>query len=408
MQNWEKVVSQGFENRNNICVWSMAKYKDYLYVGTMNFIDGCQVYRSKSGDKKSWKQVNLNGFGEKGSTGARNMIVYNNLLWVVTFSPKIGVQVWVTNGENSEKSGLNTWKKANLNGFGKGDNTFASRAMMVFKNRLFIGTQVKKGFPQIFRYDGQIDFDKIEPENWTWINKDYQNNMKNIPDFSVIGKMINFKTQDGKEYIYTGVYPEIAAKLVSLNRLLNPVVLMKVIQFFTLLRCNIYRYDGNNWEIIGKPGFGKFNVMAMSSVVFNSNIYFGTTNIFGSEIWKSKDGNNWIRIMKKGFNNPMNISVYRLHTFKNRLIVGMQNQWMGCQIWASKKENPLKNSDFVQISRNGMSNLRNINPLKLKQDGIRFFETFKGQLYAGTASNINIFKENTNGPGCEIWRISHL
>ena len=386
----------------------MAKYKDYLYVGTMNFIDGCQVYRSKSGDKKSWKQVNLNGFGEKGATGARNMIVYNNLLWVVTFSPKVGAQVWVTNGENSEKSGLITWKKANLDGFGKEDNILASRAMVIFKKKLYVGTQVKKGFPQIFRYDGQIDFDKIEPKNWTRINNEYHNNVKNIPDFSLIGKMVNFKTQDGTEYIYVSVYPEIAAKLARLYRLYNPVVLMNVIQFFTLLRCNIYRYDGNIWEKIGKLGFGKSNVMTMSSVVFNGDIYYGTTHIFGSEIWKSKDGNNWIRIMKNGFNNPMNISVYRLHTFKNRLIVGTQNQCMGCQIWASKNENPLKNSDFVQISKTGMSDQRSINPFRLKQDGIRFFETFKDQLYAGTASNINIFKENTKGPGCEIWRISHL
>jgi hypothetical protein len=406
--NWEKVVEQGFGNRSNICVWSLAKYKDYLYAGTMNFKNGCQVYRSKSGNKGSWKQVNPDGFGNKESTGARNMIVYKNLLWVVTFSPEIGAQVWVTNGEKSDKNDLIIWKKANINAFGKVGLIYASRATVIFKDKLYVGTQVKSGLPQIYRYDGNTDFDKIEPNNWSLINKDMDNSMHNIPRFSLIGKMVNFKTQDGKEYIYVGMYPEIAGKLRNLKRVFKPSVLMQMIEFFTLLRCNIYRYDGVKWEKIAKPGFGKLNVMTMSSVVLNNNIYFGTTNIFGSEIWKSKDGNNWIRVMKKGFNNPFNISVYRLHTFENKLIVGLQNQWMGCQIWASVNDDPLNNKDFIQIASYGLSEFKSINPLKLKQDGIRFFETFNGQLYAGTASNYNIFMDKNIGPGCEIWRIGHL
>ena len=80
--------------------------------------------------------------------------------------------------------------------------------------------------------------------------------------------------------------------------------------------------------------------------------------------------------MKRGFGYPTNLSVYRLHSYDNRLIVGMQNQWLGCQIWASIKENPDSNKDFIKISRTGLDEKFHINPLELKQDGIRAFETF--------------------------------
>jgi hypothetical protein len=87
----------------------------------------------------------------------------------------------------------------------------------------------------------------------------------------------------------------------------------------------------------------------------------------------------------------------------------MQNQWFGCQIWASKNVNPYNNKDFIQIAKTGMTKRLQINPFKIKQDGIKTMETFDGKLYIGTASYINILNTGTIiGPGCEIWRIDHI
>ena len=121
------VVDSGFDDKHNICVWSMTKYNGHIYAGTMNFTNGCQIFRSQSGDKDTWEQVNQNGFGNKNSTGAREMIVYKNLLWVVTFSSSDGgTQVWVTNGKDTDKDGLLIWKSANIDGFGEGRKIHAS------------------------------------------------------------------------------------------------------------------------------------------------------------------------------------------------------------------------------------------------------------------------------------------
>ncbi len=405
---WEKVVNEGFGNKFNMCAWSMKKYKEYLYVGTLNFVNGCQIYRSKSGDKFTWKQVNLDGFHKKSpSSGARTMIVYNNLLWIVTLSSEYGTQVWVTNGEE-ESNGLIKWKKANLDGFGEGSNIHGSRALVIYKDKLYIGTQCKKGLPKIYRYDGLTEFNNLQPSKWIWINKEWHNNIQNNPDFSVIGELVHFKPYNGKQYIYASIYSEVVPLINQLKKCFKFRNLLKILFFFFSRSCKIWRYDGKNWEEISKKGFGKPNIMAMSSLVFNGSIYFGTSNIFGAEVWKSTDGINWIRVMKRGFGVPMNISIWRLHTFENRLILGVQNQWLGCQIWASNNNHPDNNKNYIQIAQTGMTKKIQINPINIKQDGIRTFETFNNHLYAGTASDMNIIFYNKIGPGCEIWRTKNI
>lgn len=406
--NWERVVEGGFGNRHNLCAWSMTEFKKHIYVGTLNFTDGCQVFRSNCGDKGTWKQINENGFGNLNkSEGARTMIVFKNLLWVATFSMKYGTQIWVTNGLEDKKGKIN-WKKANINGFGEGEKVQGSRAMVIFKDKLYVGTQCKKGAPSVFSYDGPTDFNRIEPDKWNCVNNDMKKNINDIADFSVIGEMINFKTTEANNYIYASLYSEVVPLIGKLLREFNTKNILKIIKFFTALRCRIFRYDGIKWQQISKPGFGKSNIMTMSSLLHSKRIYFGTTNMLGGEIWKTEDGQKWGRIVKRGFNYPFNISVWKLHKFENKIIVGMQNQWLGCQIWTSKNSDPKNNKDFIQIGRTSMQKKIQYNPFKLKQDGIRTFETFNNQLYAGTASDVNIIRSNNIGPGCEIWRIKSI
>jgi len=403
--NWEKVVDQGFKNNNNICAWSMKKYDKHIYIGTLNFKDGCQLFRSSTGDKSTWQQVNINGFDEKyPSTGIRTLIEYKKLLWAVTLSSEHGTQVWVTNGKVDKKNKILFWKKVNLNGFGLGTEIHGSRAMTIFNDRLYIGTQCKKGIPRIYRYDGNTDFNKLQPEKWTWINKEWNENTKKIPDFSVIGKLTNYKEKNGKEYIYTSIYSEVVPIINRLKKKFRLKELFKILFFFFTPNCQILRYDGKKWETISKKGFGKTNILAMSSIVFDNNVYFGTSNLFGAELWKSNKGLNWKRVIKRGFNVPFNISIWRMHIYKDRLVIGMQNQFLGCQIWASKNKKFKNKNDFIQIAPTGMKNKIQINPLKIKQDGIRTFETFNNNLYIGTASDMNIIFYNKKGPGCEIWR----
>jgi hypothetical protein len=335
------------------------------------------------------------------------MIVFNDLLWVVTYSRDHGTQVWITNGEDTGK-GILKWEKANIDGFNEGEKIPGSRAMVVFENNLYVGTQCKTELPRIYRYDGEAEFNKIQPKKWTWINKEWQDDTKTRTDFSLIGDMKIFKTPDGKEYIYAGFYSEMAALVAHLKREFSIRTLIKLIKFFTFVRCKIWRYDGTNWEQISRAGFGKPNIMAMCSSVLNDSLYFVTSNMFGAEIWRTKDGTSWTRVAKKGFGYRFNITMWSSYMFKNKLLIGIQNLLMGAQIWASINENPTSNKDFVQIFGRSIGKKKSSTSYKLKQDGVRTFEVFNGKLYAGTSSNINPVITTPARSGCEVWRIRNL
>jgi hypothetical protein len=400
----ELVADKGFGDKHNISAWSMVKFKDYLYVGTLNVVNGCQIYRSKTGDKGSWVQININGFANK-SSGARTMLIFKDLLWVITYSRMNGSQVWVTNGKE-DINGLIKWKKANLDGFGEGKEIPGARAMVEYKDNLYVGSQCIHDLPRVYRYDGQTDFEKIQPKKWTWINKNWNEDIGRRGDFSLIGNMINYKTSDGKEYIYAGFYSEVASLLNELKRRFRIKTILKILKFFTLVRCKIFRYNGSNWEDISKPGFGRSNIMTMTSISSGKNLYFGTSNIFGAELWKTQDGIIWSQVAKRGFGQILNISIWGSHVFKERLIIGIQNLIKGYQIWVSTKKNPSSNDDFVQII-NRSAYTKNHSKNKFKQDGVKTFEIFNNHLYFGTSYYKSILKGNV-GTGCEIWRLRNL
>ena len=48
-KNFEKVVDKGFGDINNSGAWSVIEYRGKLYVGTMNWKEGCQIWRTDDG-----------------------------------------------------------------------------------------------------------------------------------------------------------------------------------------------------------------------------------------------------------------------------------------------------------------------------------------------------------------------
>lgn len=407
-RKWEKVVDHGFGDKWNMCAWSIASYNDYLYIGTFNVKHGCKVYRSKSGDRRSWNQVNKTGFDTSSpSTGARTMKVFKDLLWVVTYSGDHGTQIWVTNGEPSGNDKLILWKKANIGGFGQGPNIPGSRGMAVFNDKLYIGSQSRSGIPRIYRYDGPVEFEHINPTKWTCINKDWKQKLGGSGDYFLIGSLLPFKSSNGKEYLYAGIYSEFAHLVGQLRKKFRLSVILKMLTFFFRFRCKIWRYDGHKWEEIIANGFGKPNLMTMSALSKNG-LYFGTSNVFGSELWRSNDGVHYDRIVKRGIGNLFNIAIWGLGTYENKILIGMQNLFQGGQVWASVTEKPQSNDDFRRISPYAMQGTKQFNILKIKQDGIKNFEYFKGYVYVPTSSYTNILMSHSPGPGCQVWRRKQL
>lgn len=406
MSKWECIVKNGFDDKNNVYAWSIKKYKDHLYIGTLN-IKGCQIYRSNTGDFGTWIKVGINGFSKSAiNAGIRNMIVYKNLLWVVTGSWDHGAQVWVTNGEKSNNGKILKWKKASENGFGEGEKVPTIRSVSVFQDKLFIGTR-SIDCPRIYRYNGSLNFNEIDPTKWEYINEDWKQRPDFDPYLLLAGHLIVFRSSNNKEHLYSGVYID-AIPLVY--QFLEDPSIKNFVNIFRLifLKCEVWRYDGKIWEKVNKKGFGKNNIMALTGGILDDTLYYGTHNLLGGEIWKSKDGINWEQVVKRGFGNPFNTGFWGMQIFNERLIIGTQNPLNGCQIWASTTNNPKTKKDFIKINQDGMSKGKISNLLHIKkQDGIQEIESFKGHLYIGTASWLSYALKRA-GSGCEVWRIKKI
>jgi hypothetical protein len=345
------------------------------------------------------------GFDEEfPSDGVRNLLEYVGLLWAVTDSWQYGTQVFVTDGGINGSTGFLNWKKANLNGFGQGDLVQSSRSLRAYKDKLYIGARSSNG-PLIYRYDGPTDFNNIDPENWSLVNQDLLDHPDHNPLQVLPGMMMNFTARDGKEYLYLGIWEEpvpLFEEFLETHKLIN---LLKFVTY-PVWRCELWRYDGETWEQAAEDGFGTINVASISAEVLNNTLYFGTSNVLGIELWKTLDGENWTQVIRRGFGQPFTQWCWRMHVFENRLILGTFNPIRGCQIWASTDDNPQSSDDFFQINIDGMGD--NFFPTFLMQDGVRVFETFKGNLYAGTASFMDFLIKRITRTGCEVWRLEHL
>jgi hypothetical protein len=205
--------------------------------------------------------------------------------------------------------------------------------------------------------------------------------------------------------LYLGIWEE---PVPIFEEFLKTHKLIELLKFITypVWRCELWRYDGETWEQAAEDGFGTINVASISAQVLNNTLYFGTSNVLGIELWKTQDGENWTQVIRRGFGQPFTQWCWRMHVFENRLIFGTFNPIRGFQIWTSINNHPESAADFYQINIDDMN--QGIFPLLTKQDGVRVFETFNDQLYAGTASFLDFLIFRLQGSGCHVWRLDQL
>ena len=117
---WTQVNTDGFGDANNWEADGLVEYNGNLYVGTTNKNTGCEVWRYNGSD---WTRVDPGapglgngGFGDGAfQQDARGMAVYNGKLYVGTENKISSCEVW-------EYDGISSWKQVNMDGFGEPDN----------------------------------------------------------------------------------------------------------------------------------------------------------------------------------------------------------------------------------------------------------------------------------------------
>jgi uncharacterized repeat protein (TIGR01451 family) len=153
---WEKVMDGGFGDPQNGAILSSAVFDGSLYMGTQNFADQAELWRTSDGT--TWEPVTETGFLDIlnfdfsgfGNGYIWRMIVYNNSLFVGTLNPILGCQVWKSSigdpgtFEQVNVNGMNNERKipiADLDGFPiAGIDQYGVRSFAEFKGSLYLGT----------------------------------------------------------------------------------------------------------------------------------------------------------------------------------------------------------------------------------------------------------------------------
>jgi hypothetical protein len=186
--------------------------------------------------------------------------------------------------------------------------------------------------------------------------------------------------------------------------------------------CEIWRYDGSSWEqVVGEEtstqgdnsaqGFGHIcNYVAATMEVFNNILYVGTINFDWSDdgfcqIWRTADGENWEKVVDKGFRDEdgapddlKNAYLWDMEVFQDELYAGTFNIPLGAhqggQIWKSDTGNP---GDWEKVdlgnNEDGFGEKKNY--------GIRKLVKWGDDLYVGTATSVlQVFSDEA----IEIWK----
>ncbi len=154
--------------------------------------------------------------------------------------------------------------------------------------------------------------------------------------------------------------------------------------------------DGITWSAVMTNGFGNpKNVGIEHLLEFNGSLYAGVWNSAntgcstsnGGEIWRSADGSTWSRVAQKGFDNdPLNAEIYRFAVFNNTLYAAT---WSWSPTHAGEIWSSTDGSAWTIAVPNGFGDINNWATTSL--------EAYNGYLYAGTYNPIT---------GSEVWRCS--
>lgn len=365
-KEWECIVGdkgylkRGFGNKHNWEASFLIPFKDKIYAGILNIREGCEIWRSSDGIE--WEQVVgknaeiKNGFNNPFNKAAWTAEIFKDYLYVGTINWMEGCEIWRTkDGKNWEQ--VVGRKSKTPNGFKRigGKNNVFAWSMREYKGNLYVGTAHLKWhvFPRFFF---KILFRPLPISKGCqiWKTEDGKNWKPVVAGFGIRTEMPNgFGDRDNWG----------ARRMKIMNGNLYVGTATNVFECYKA--CEIWRYDGKKWEkLVGENGKSKYgdgfddvyNKYAWGMEVYRGyekeRIYVGVGNPEiparkGSEIWYSENGIEWFQEIgdeayEEGFGLPDGFGdrsnrIRCMQEFNDELYAGTYNLRTGCEIWRRKK-----------------------------------------------------------------------
>ncbi|MEW5803581.1 MAG: hypothetical protein AB1847_15920 [bacterium] len=424
-EQWEKVADKGFDDPTNDYAWSMTTFKGKLYVGTLNFLRGAEIWSSSSGNQDSWDRV-YNALSPLSNAGVRSLYADGNqAIYACTFNTSGAEILRSVNGR------LWTQVKKNRRASGQKDDTV--RCMVRFGEYLYGGAGSKGA--QLYRSKNGIIWQLVKTNPGFDSTKiPDPNTGELITNNILIGEVAVFK---GKLYAFTWTRDLDIRNLAGQDNRDISTLIPDSPGAFEVWRSE----DGTNWEkVVGLDdpygngmGFSLHNSGSLvndavtSVTIFDGQLYLGTQNNAGnSSIWRSKEGTQWEEVLNFfSLGERYNYYVWRMIPFDDKLYISTMNLSLGnnpfmvdkatgAQIWISSSGDA---GTFYNLVHNGFDGETLIFKGKEipKNYGVRSFAVLNDTLFAGTATVASFPVPKEDDPehrtiagkdvGCEIWKL---
>jgi hypothetical protein len=335
----------GFDSANNMAILCMRVFQDRLYVGTLNFSYGCEIWRY---DGYTWSKLVgygasvSGGFGNSANVAAVCMEVYDNKLYVGTLNVRYalwppsawsdGGEVWCWNGAS--------WSKSAGGGFGDATN-YGVTSLKEYGGRLYAGTLAVEAsvFFDLFSGTAGATLNskgcqlwRLGAGGWEKVAGDGFTRTDN----AAVTSMEVFK---GKLYLGT------LGGAMTLVIGFSPTVGIRDATWSSTGLC-IYSYGGTNLFPEVEDGFESAAELAAFSMLATEAdgrdlllVGAARADVAGEQtanltsILRAYDGGRWYMGAPDGFGNPKNMAVMSMANWSGGVWAGTLNREQGCEVW---------------------------------------------------------------------------
>jgi hypothetical protein len=344
-----------------------------------------------------WRQVNINGFGDRWGTGVTALEVFTGQLYAGTSNWDSGARVWRT-------SDGTTWTAVSEPGFGSAyTNTNAVAFDMIeFRGQLYAGT----GNWWDDGVAGQV-WRSSKGTAWTQVEDDGFGNANNvgIVTFAVFSDTLyaaTYNATDGLEIwrsdtgdsgdwesVITSGFGGGADYRVSTGLTVFNGYLYAAVEASSASAAQMWRTnDGITWTPVNTDGFGDSdNDQTGGFAIFGGYLYVGTRNdATGAQLYRSLNGTTWEQVIGNGFGDNNNYKMESPFAFNGYLYAGTRNEVTGVEVWRSTN-----GTSWSQVNPDGFGDSNNGGTLWSVST-----VAFNNRLYIGTAWN--------DANGGEVWQ----
>ena len=304
-RTFEPVTRPGILEQSIQATRSLTTFRDRMFFsptahraadlqgGQQNIAGLPLIFESRDPGARRWTEVNDPGFGDPGNLGIFSLVADEERLYAGTFN-LAGLQVWASECRGTPPY---KWYKLLDRGAGRGPPNQMVMSMLSFNGAVYIGTGLQGGGNDRVNKIGPAaaDLIRINPDGtWDLIVGDSRDvDGKRCEPLSGLrsgfgnffnGYIWSLEAHDG--WLYCGTY-----------------------DWSIMLR----------WSTLSEapPKVARFfNLLDPETVIANAS---------GAELWRSRDGENWMPVNRRGFGNPYNVGIRNVVSTPCGLFVGTGN-----------------------------------------------------------------------------------